>query len=160
MRSASLLNIPISACGAAEVAARARGTPRVANRFLRRVWDFAVSYGHKQIDQGVTDWVLGGQGIDRLGLDRIDRQFLLIIRDQYQGGPVGIEALAATLNEDRATLEEVYEPYLVHMGFLSRGPRGRIITAKGINHLTSAGPIHDRSGFQTTSYPEGSQEVY
>ncbi len=159
-RSAKLLGVTITPCGAFEIASRSRGTPRVANRLLKRVWDFAVSFGHKTIDQNVTDWVLGGQGIDRLGLDRSDRQILLTIKDQYQGGPVGIEALAATLNEDRATIEEVYEPYLVHMGFLSRGPRGRLITTKGINHLASTKTPHDTSGFPEKYTSETNKEIY
>jgi len=134
-RSAGILGIDVTAAGAAEIAARSRGTPRIANRLLKRVWDFALSYGAKQVDRELADRVLRRQGIDASGLDRIDRQILHIVAKQYSGGPVGIEALAATLNEDRATLEEVYEPFLVHQGFLARGPRGRLLTAKGRAHL-------------------------
>ena len=130
-RSASILGIDITAAGAAEIAARSRGTPRIANRLLKRVWDFALSFGASRVDLELADRVLLRQGIDSSGLDRIDRQILRIVAEQYGGGPVGIEALAATLNEDRATLEEVYEPYLVHQGFLARGPRGRLLMAKG-----------------------------
>ena len=89
-----------------------------------------------ELSRELADKVLQRQGIDRAGLDRIDRLILSIVDTQYGGGPVGIEALAATLNEDRATLEEVYEPYLVHMGFLARGPRGRLLTGKGKAHLS------------------------
>lgn len=134
-RSAKILGIDVTDTGTQEIAARSRGTPRIANRLLKRVWDFAVGYGEKQVDRDLADRVLQRQGIDALGLDRIDRLMLKIVHEQYAGGPVGIEALAATLNEDRSTLEEVYEPYLVHMGFMNRGPRGRMITAKGRSHI-------------------------
>ncbi len=134
-RSAKILGIAVNADGCAEIAARSRGTPRIANRLLKRVWDFTLGFGEKEIDRDIADTVLQKQGIDRAGLDRVDRQMLSIVAEQYAGGPVGIEALAATLNEDRATLEEVYEPYLVHKGLLARGPRGRVLTAKGRAHL-------------------------
>lgn len=140
-RSAGILNIKIDAGGALEIARRSRGTPRIANRLLKRVWDFAVSFKSEIIDQRVADEVLLRQGIDHAGLDRIDRQMLSVVAEQYAGGPVGIDALSATLNEDRATLEEVYEPYLVHKGLLARGPRGRILTAKGRSHLDKAGAL-------------------
>ena len=120
-RSARILGIQVTEEGAREIAERARGTPRIANRLLKRVWDFTVGFG-----------------IDSCGLERIDRQILSIVAEQYSGGPVGIEALAATLNEDRATLEEVYEPYLVYRGFLARGSRGRMLTAKGRAHIEAA----------------------
>lgn len=137
-RSADILGIATDAGGAEEIAARSRGTPRIANRLLKRVWDFTIGLGHSQVGGALAEQVLARQGIDAQGLDRIDRQILQIVHEQYSGGPVGIEALAATLNEDRATLEEVYEPYLVHMGFLARGPRGRILTAKGRTHLATS----------------------
>lgn len=134
-RSAGILDIAINDEGCAEIAARSRGTPRVANRLLKRVWDFTMGYGESMIDRHLADAILRRQGIDRAGLDRLDRQMLTVVREQYAGGPVGIEALAATLNEDRATLEEVYEPYLVYKGLLARGPRGRTLTLKGAAHL-------------------------
>lgn len=134
--NADILGIGISDEGIREIATRSRGTPRIANRLLRRVWDFAIGFGADLINDRLADQVLVRQGIDRHGLDRVDRQILQIIREQYGGGPVGIEALAATLNEDRATLEEVYEPYLVYMGYLARGPRGRILTNKGRDYLS------------------------
>ncbi len=136
-RSASILGIEVSPDGAREIASRARGTPRIANRLLKRVWDFAFGFERKFVDSSLADKVLRRQGIDSFGLERIDRQILTVVAEQYQGGPVGIEALAATLNEDRATLEEVYEPYLVYSGFLARGPRGRMLTTKGKAHLDS-----------------------
>lgn len=135
-RSADILGVAITEKGIEKIAARSRGTPRIANRLLRRVWDFAIGLGSPLIDDQLADKVLLRQGIDRHGLDRVDRQILQVIREQYAGGPVGIEALAATLNEDRATLEEVYEPYLVHTGYLARGPRGRTLTLKGRDYLT------------------------
>jgi len=137
-RSARILGIQVNEEGAREIAERARGTPRIANRLLKRVWDFTVGFGKTSIDRVLADAVLGRQGIDSCGLERIDRQILSIVAEQYSGGPVGIEALAATLNEDRATLEEVYEPYLVYRGFLARGSRGRMLTAKGRAHIEAA----------------------
>jgi Holliday junction DNA helicase RuvB len=137
-RSAGILGIDVTDEGAEEIAARSRGTPRIANRLLKRVWDFSLSLGERRIGRELADRVLRRQGIDRGGLDKIDRQILGVVEEQYSGGPVGIEALAATLNEDRATLEEVYEPYLVHMGYLARGPRGRMLTSKGRQHLAAA----------------------
>ena len=134
-RSAGILGVDVTDDGAKEIAARARGTPRVANRLLKRVWDFAIEFGERRVDRVLADKVLRRQGIDRMGLDRLDRQMLAVVAEQYSGGPVGIEALAATLNEDRATLEEVYEPYLVYKGLLARGPRGRVLTEKGRAHL-------------------------
>jgi Holliday junction DNA helicase RuvB len=138
-RSAAILGIEVTEEGRHEIARRSRGTPRIANRLLKRVWDFTLGYGEKTIGRDLADRVLAQQGIDALGLDRVDRQILNVVATQYEGGPVGIDALAATLNEDRATLEEVYEPYLVYRGFLARGPRGRVLTAKGREHLAAFG---------------------
>jgi Holliday junction DNA helicase RuvB len=133
--NAQTLSIEITDEGLTTVAERSRGTPRIANRLLKRVWDFAVGMGISIVDGHLADRVLLRQGIDQSGLDRLDRAILSTIRHHYQGGPVGIEAIAAALNEDRSTIEEVYEPYLVHQGFLSRGPRGRALTMKGQDHL-------------------------
>jgi Holliday junction DNA helicase RuvB len=136
LRSADILDIRISERAARAVAARSRGTPRIANRLLKRVWDFAMGLGEDSIEEAFAMRILTErQGIDAAGLDRVDRQILSVIGDQYGGGPVGIEAIAATLNEERATIEEVYEPYLVHSGYLARGPRGRFLTQKGKDHL-------------------------
>lgn len=136
MRTAGILSIRISREASQVIAARSRGTPRVANRLLRRVWDFAMGLGENSIEVEFAKKVLTQrQGIDAAGLDHIDRQILRIISEQYDGGPVGIEAIAATLNEERATIEDVYEPYLVYSGYLARGSRGRFLTQKGRNHL-------------------------
>jgi holliday junction DNA helicase RuvB len=135
LRSAQILGIPVTEESAKVVAKRSRGTPRVANRLLKRVWDFSVAASHEEILPEYTEQVLERQGIDGLGLDRLDRRLLKIMNEQYRGGPVGIDALAATLNEDRATLEEVYEPYLVFSGLIARTPRGRVLTEKGHAHI-------------------------
>ncbi|MEY4631110.1 MAG: hypothetical protein RIQ81_1230 [Pseudomonadota bacterium] len=137
-RSASILGIKIDHVGAQEIAGRSRGTPRLANRLLRRVWDFAEVHGDGVVNRELASEALKRQGMDGLGLDRIDRLILETVYHQYDGGPVGIETLAATLNEDRATLEEVYEPYLVHRGYLARGPRGRYLTDHGRRHVEAA----------------------
>lgn len=136
-RSAGILGIAIEAAGAKAIASRSRGTPRLANRLLRRVWDFAEVGGSGLITAELADNALARQGMDPHGLDRIDRTILKTVYHHYDGGPVGIETLAATLHEDRATLEEVYEPYLVHRGFLARGPRGRYLTDTGRKHVES-----------------------
>ncbi len=134
-RSAHRLEIQLSDDGAAILAARSRGTPRLANRLLRNVWYFAVAAEQPTITGAIVDKALQHQEIDDRGLDQIDRQILETISLRYHGGPVGIEALAATLGEERATIEEVYEPYLVYTGFVTRGPRGRVLTEAGKQHL-------------------------
>ncbi|MFK7822881.1 MAG: Holliday junction branch migration DNA helicase RuvB [Oligoflexales bacterium] len=136
-RSTQVLGIKISDTGALEIAKRSRGTPRIANRLLRRAWDFAEVKDVREIDLLTVQEALSRLDIDSGGLDRIDREILKIIKERYRGGPVGIEAIAITLGEERATLEEVYEPFLVYQGFLSRGPRGRSLTDLGRTHLES-----------------------
>ena len=121
------------------IARCARGTPRVANRILRRVRDLIVVLGTSEVNLDQVLRALGLMGIDALGLDGMDRKILTVTRDYYGGGPVGIEALCATLGEDRLTVEDVYEPYLLKEGFLTRGPRGRAISKKGLNHLNEHG---------------------
>jgi len=138
-RSAGILGIPMTHAGAKAIALRSRGTPRLANRFLRRVWDFALVEGEKEISAAVADRALSRQGMDSSGLDRTDRSILRVIAEQYDGGPVGVETLAASLHEDSATIEDVYEPFLVHRGFLARGPRGRSLTPQGRAHLEKLG---------------------
>lgn len=138
-RSARILGMQIEERGAREIASRSRGTPRLANRLLRRVWDFAEVHGSGNVTTKIAGEALLRQGMDPCGLDRIDRLILKTVYHQYDGGPVGIETLAATLNEDRSTLEEVYEPYLVHRGFLARGPRGRYLTDTGRKHVETSG---------------------
>ena len=134
-RSAGILNVPIEAAGAAEIARRARGTPRIANRLLRRVRDFAQVKADGVITKEVADQALCALEIDYLGLDPVDRRMLGAIIDNYNGGPVGLETLAATIGEEAVTLEDVYEPYLMQLGFLTRTPRGRCVTQKAYQHL-------------------------
>jgi Holliday junction DNA helicase RuvB len=121
--------------GGAEIARRSRGTPRVANRLLRRVRDFAEVRADGHITAGIADEALQREGVDVLGLDRIDRAFLQTIVEQYRGGPVGIAAIAATLTEDAETLEDVVEPYLLKEGFVTRTASGRRATARAYDHL-------------------------
>ena len=134
-RSAGILNVPIEEDGAMEIARRSRGTPRIANRMLRRVRDFAQVKAGGVITREVADQALTALEVDYLGLDNIDRRMLRAIIEFYGGGPVGLETLAATINEEAVTLEDVYEPYLMQLGFLTRTPRGRCVTAKAYQHL-------------------------
>lgn len=134
-RSAGILDVPIEADGAMEIAKRSRGTPRIANRMLRRVRDFAQVRAGGVITRGVADAALTALEVDHLGLDAIDRRMLSSIIEHYGGGPVGLETLAATINEEAVTLEDVYEPYLMQMGFLTRTPRGRCVTRRAYEHL-------------------------
>jgi holliday junction DNA helicase RuvB len=134
-RSAKILGIPIEAAGAEEMGRRARGTPRIANRLLHRVRDFAEVRGDGRVTRDAADYALRRLEIDALGLDAGDRRLLSIIIQRFDGGPVGIEALAAALAEDRDTLEYVYEPYLIQEGYLIRTPRGRAATRKAYDHL-------------------------
>ena len=134
-RSAGILKVPIEEAGAIEIARRSRGTPRIANRLLKRVRDFAEVEGNGVIDAAAADAALKLEGIDTLGLDRLDRELLRLIIETYQGGPVGIEAMAATLNEEQTTLVEVVEPYLLKIGFLARTPGGRRATHLAYQHL-------------------------
>lgn len=134
-RSAGILEVPIEADGAMEIARRSRGTPRIANRMLRRVRDFAHVRAGGVITKKVADEALTALEIDSLGLDSIDHRMLRSIIENYRGGPVGLETLAATINEESVTLEDVYEPYLMQLGFLTRTPRGRCVTPKAYQHL-------------------------
>ena len=139
-RSAGILEVPIEAEGAMEIARRSRGTPRIANRMLRRVRDFAQVKAGGVITRSVADQALTALEVDHLGLDAIDRRMLSSIIEHYGGGPVGLETLAATINEEAVTLEDVYEPYLMQMGFLTRTPRGRCVTPRAYQHLGLAIP--------------------
>jgi len=134
-RSAGILDAPIEPEGAMEIARRSRGTPRIANRMLRRVRDFAQVMGDGVITRQLADKALTALEVDDLGLDNIDRRMLRAIMEYYNGGPVGLETLAATINEEAVTLEDVYEPYLMQLGFLTRTPRGRCVTPKAYQHL-------------------------
>ncbi len=134
-RSASILNIGIEEEGAHEIASRSRGTPRIANRMLRRVRDFAEVEGTGIITKEIADHALHKLEVDKDGLDSLDRRMLSSIIEFYNGGPVGLETLAATINEETVTLEDVYEPFLLQQGFLIRTPRGRCVTKKTYEHL-------------------------
>ncbi len=134
-RSAGILGVPIERGGAMEIARRSRGTPRIADRMLRRERDFAEVTADGVLTQSVADAALTRLEVDHLGLDALDRRMLKSIIDFYGGGPVGLETLAATINEEAVTLEDVYEPYLLQQGFLTRTPRGRCVTRKAYEHL-------------------------
>src|SRR5688500_6072427 len=138
LRSAKLLGVPCDAEGARSLASRCRGTPRVANRLLRRARDFAEVEGDGRIDAGIVALTCDRLGVDPAGLDEMDRRLLNVLIEHYDGGPVGIETLAAALAEPRDTVEDVYEPYLLQQGFLGRTPRGRIATRKAFEHLGHA----------------------
>lgn len=134
-RAADILNIGIEQAGASEIARRSRGTPRIANRLLKRVRDFAQVVGNGVITADIADEALKRLHVDKMGLDRIDRRVLKCIIENYDGGPVGIETIAAAVSEERDTIEDVYEPYLMQLGFLGRTPRGRVATKLAYNHL-------------------------
>ena len=134
-RSARLLNVPIDDDAAHEIALRSRGTPRVANSLLRRVRDFAQVKGSGRIDTDIARFALEALNIDTCGLDEVDHKLLRTIIDKFGGGPVGLSTLAAALNEDAGTIEEVYEPFLIKEGFIKRTPRGRVATDHAFNHL-------------------------
>ena len=134
-RSAEILKVEIEATGADELARRARGTPRIANRLLRRVRDYAEVLGDGRITGKITKRALDEMEVDRFGLDEIDRKLLLTIVEKFEGGPVGVGTIAASINEDRESIEEVIEPYLIQVGFLNRTPRGRIVTDAAYRHL-------------------------
>ena len=134
-RSAIILAIPCTKDGAMEIAKRSRGTPRIANRLLKRVRDYAEVLGDGRITQELADIALGREDIDHLGLDRLDRRLLEMIIKGYNGGPVGLETLASALGEEAVTLEEVCEPFLMQLGFIARTPRGRTATALAYKHL-------------------------
>jgi Holliday junction DNA helicase RuvB len=139
-RSAAILETRIDAGGAVEIARRARGTPRIVNRLLRRVRDYAQVSGDGTVTEPIARDALDREGVDARGLDRLDRRFLGAIVDVYGGGPVGIEAVAATINDDAETLSEIVEPYLLKIGFIAREPRGRRVTREGYAHLGKQPP--------------------
>ncbi|MBQ2711826.1 MAG: Holliday junction branch migration DNA helicase RuvB [Clostridia bacterium] len=139
-RSASVLGTSIETDAAREIARRSRGTPRIANRLLKRVRDFAEVMGKSTVDREITDKALGLLEVDALGLDNIDKLLLTAIIDKFHGGPVGLDTLAAAINEDAHTIEDVYEPYLMQLGFISRTPRGRIALPGAYSHLNKRVP--------------------
>jgi holliday junction DNA helicase RuvB len=134
-RSAGILKIKINKKGASEIAKRARGTPRIANRLLKRVRDFAQVKGDGNIDLDIADKALNALEIDDIGLDNIDRTMLLAIINKFNGGPVGLDTIAACIGEESNTIEDVYEPYLLQLGFLNKTPRGRVVTHLAYDHL-------------------------
>ncbi|MEP0813590.1 MAG: Holliday junction branch migration DNA helicase RuvB [bacterium] len=141
-RSAGILKTELAPGAAESIAARSRGTPRVANRLLKRVRDFAQVEQNRSIDAAFVDWALGELGIDALGLERMDRRILSAVAEKFQGGPVGMETLVAVLGEESDTLTDVYEPYLLQLGFLVRTPRGRIATRAAYEYLGLPFPEH------------------
>jgi len=146
MRTARILNMELANDGAMEIAKRSRGTPRIAGRLTRRVRDFADADGHKTIGAKQADAALSKLDVDTSGLDGMDRRYLNIIIENYSGGPVGIETIAAVLSEQRDVIEDVVEPYLLQQGFVQRTPRGRVISAKGYQYfgLTPKNPLQDQ----------------
>ena len=145
-RAARLLGLVLTRDGAAEVARRSRGTPRIAGRLLRRVRDFAQSDNDAEVDARVADSALTRMEVDQLGLDAMDRRYLLMIADIYKGGPVGVETLAAGLSEPRDTIEEVIEPYLIQLGLVARTARGRCLNGAAWTHLGLPRPIPSPGG--------------
>jgi Holliday junction DNA helicase RuvB len=147
-RSAAILGVKVDPAGADEVARRSRGTPRIANRLLRRLRDFAEVEGNGQVTQQLADTALIRLGIDARGLDAMDRKILLTVIDKYSGGPVGVETIAASVGEERDTIEDVYEPYLLQEGFLNRTPRGRTATLRAFDYFKKKAP----AGMQDTLF--------
>src|SRR5437773_9247354 len=157
-RGARLLGIGMTADGANEIARRARGTPRIAGRLLRRVRDFALVAGATAIDRAAADRALIELEVDAAGLDAMDRRYLTNIAENYGGGPVGIETIAAALSEPRDAIEEIIEPFLIQKGFIQRTPRGRLLTAHAFRHLGLAEPARDPAQFGLFSGGEGAEE--
>jgi holliday junction DNA helicase RuvB len=146
-RGARVLGLPMTPDGANEIAKRARGTPRIAGRLLRRVRDFAHVDGDKAVDRAIADKALSALEVDASGLDAMDRRYLKMIAENYAGGPVGIETIAAALSEPRDAIEDIIEPYLIQKGFIQRTPRGRLLTGAAFKHLGMAEPKRDPSQF-------------
>jgi len=146
-RGARVLGLAICADGADEIARRARGTPRIAGRLLRRVRDFAHVEGATQIDRKVADRALSALEVDAAGLDAMDRRYLTTIAESYGGGPVGVDTLAAALSEPRDAIEDIIEPFLIQQGFIQRTPRGRLLTTSGFRHLGLPEPARDPGQF-------------
>lgn len=135
LRSAGIIGVGIDNDGAEEIARRSRGTPRIANRLLKRVRDYAIVKGDGIINKSISDAALKMLEIDEIGLDKLDRRILNTIIDYYKGGPVGLDTLAASIGEEKVTIEDVYEPYLLQIGYLNRTPRGRTVTELGYKHV-------------------------
>jgi Holliday junction DNA helicase RuvB len=146
-RGARVLGVAMSEDGANEIAKRSRGTPRIAGRLLRRVRDFAIVDKEESITRKVADRSLSLLDVDAIGLDQMDRRYLMMIAENFGGGPVGIETIAAALSEPRDAIEDIIEPYLLQQGFLQRTPRGRLLTANAFRHLGLAEPKREGSQF-------------
>jgi Holliday junction DNA helicase RuvB len=146
-RGARVLGVAITKDGANEIARRARGTPRIAGRLLRRLRDFADVQGNAAIDRAVADTALGALEVDGAGLDAMDRRYLTTIALNYGGGPVGVETIAAALSEPRDAIEDIIEPFLIQKGFVQRTPRGRLLTGHAFRHLGLAEPARDPAQF-------------
>jgi len=142
-RSSELLNIPMNDEGAFEIARRARGTPRIANRLLRRVRDYAEVKGNGSVDKNIADLALNMLKVDASGFDHMDRRLLLTMLENFSGGPVGVESMAAAISEERGTVEDVLEPYLIQQGYLVRTPRGRMATNKAWRHFGMEEPVRN-----------------
>jgi Holliday junction DNA helicase RuvB len=149
-RSAKLLDVRIDNAGAGEVARRSRGTPRIANRLLRRVRDYAQVRAAGEVTLDVAKTALDLLEVDRFGLDEIDQKIMMTVLEKYGGGPVGLNTIAASIDEESATIEEVYEPYLMQLGFLDRTPRGRVATDRAFEHFGL--PRRIRGGLQNTLF--------
>jgi Holliday junction DNA helicase RuvB len=154
LRSASIMNIEVENKGAEEIAKRSRGTPRIANRLLKRVRDYAIVKGEGIIDLKTADEALKMLEIDEIGLDKLDRRILNTIIDFYKGGPVGIDTLAASIGEEKGTIEDVYEPYLLQIGYLNRTPRGRVVSESGYRHVKKIRKIQDQINILEDDYEE------
>ncbi len=158
-RAARVLKMDMARDGGAEIAKRSRGTPRVANRLLRRVRDFAAVAGHKVVDAAAVDSALTQLEVDSRGLDAMDRQYLACIAENYGGGPVGVETLAAALSEQRDVIEDVIEPYLMQLGLLMRTPRGRLLSEGGYRHLGIAVPKDQKQQLDLLARGEREEEA-
>ncbi len=154
-RSAALLDIPIDKQGALEMGRRSRGTPRIANRLLKRVRDYAQVKGNGRITAAIADQALQLLEVDHVGLDEMDRRILLTIIDKFQGGPIGLDTLATAVCEERSTLEDVYEPFLIQSGFLARTPRGRMATLGAYEHFGRAVEFKPATPERTDILPLG-----
>jgi Holliday junction DNA helicase RuvB len=146
-RGARVLGFDLTQDGAKEIASRARGTPRIAGRLLKRLRDFASVGGHKKVDAKIADAALSRLEVDKRGLDAFDMRYLKLIAESFSGGPVGIETIAAALGEPRDALEEIVEPYLMQLGFVQRTPRGRLLTSAAYGHLGLTAPPRDPAQF-------------
>ena len=152
LRSASIINIEVNEKGADEIAKRSRGTPRIANRLLKRVRDYAIVKGEGIIDLKTADEALKMLEIDEIGLDKLDRRILNTIIDFYKGGPVGLDTLAASIGEEKGTIEDVYEPYLLQIGYLNRTPRGRVVSELGYKHVKKTRKKEDQINLLEDDY--------